>query len=125
MVSLMDADTLKAYSAETAPFDDVPGSSPAIGTANSAGIMVGCGLGSFHPERVLTWGELLTVLARSTDQKEPPAQIYTGDHWAGDAVNTAIALGWISYSKVFDPGGPASCGEMVDLIQVVFQWAGK
>lgn len=125
MVSLMDADSLKAYSTETAPFDDVEGSAPAIGTANSAGIMLGCGLGAFHPEGELTWGELLTVLARFTDQEEPAAQTYTGDHWAGDAVNTAIGLGWINYSEIFDPGGPVTCGDMVGLIQTVFQWAGK
>ncbi len=123
MVSLMDSDSLKEYSTETASFDDVEDGSPAIGTAQSAGIMVGCGDGAFQPERQLTWGELITVLCRFTDQEEPPAEVYTGDHWAADAVNTAIGLGWITYSETFDPGWPVSCGEAVDLIQTVFQWA--
>jgi hypothetical protein len=104
MVSMMDSDSLKEYSIENAPFDDVEGNAPDIGTAYNAGIMIGCGLGAFHPDHELTWGELITVMARFTDE-EPPAEVYTGDHWAKNSINTAISLGWISFSDAFDPGG--------------------
>lgn len=127
MVSLMDEDSMEAYWTETAPFDDVgPGceNAPAIGTANSAGIMVGCGLGAFHPERELTWGELITVLTRFTDEETPP-MVYMGDHWAKDAINIAISLGWIDYTEAFDPGEPITCGDMITLIQGAFLWASE
>ena len=76
------------------------------------------------PERPLTWGELITVFSRFTDG-EPPAEVYTGGHWAKEAINTAISLEWIEYSEAFDPGGVVTCGEMVSFIQTVFQWAAE
>lgn len=125
--SLMDADSRETYGVEQAPFDDVgPGSwsAPAMGTMTNTGIMVGCGNGLFLPDRVLTWGELITVFARFAEDEEPP-EIYTGDHWAKDAINTAFSLGWLEPSEAFDPGGIVSAGEMVSFIQTVFQWAGE
>ncbi len=126
LLSMLDQESREPLYTETAPFDDVgPGSesAPAIGTVANAEIMVGCGLGAFHPERLLTWGELITVFARFTGDDEPPAEIYTGDHWAKDSINTAISLGWIEYTDAFDPGATVACGAMVDFIQTVFQWA--
>lgn len=126
LFSMLDQGSREALYTETAPFDDVgPGSesAPAIGTVANAEIMIGCGLGAFHPERLLTWGELITVFARFAGDDEPPAETYTGEHWAKDSINTAISLGWIEYTDGFDPGIPVSCGEMIDFIQTVFQWA--
>lgn len=127
VVSMMDQESGDEWATHTAPFDDVePGKwyAAAIGTASNAGIMVGCGNGKFAPERPLTWGELITVFSRFTDG-EPPAEVYTGGHWAKEAINTAISLEWIEYSEAFDPGGVVTCGEMVSFIQTVFQWAAE
>lgn len=126
LLSMLDQESRETLYTETVPFDDVgPGSesAPAIGTVANAEIMVGCGLGAFHPERLLTWGELITVFARFAGDDEPPAEIYTGEHWAKDSINTAISLGWIEYTDAFDPGATVTCGAMVDFIQTVFQWA--
>lgn len=126
LLSMLDQESRESLYTETAPFDDVgPGSesAPAIGTVANAEIMVGCGLGAFHPERLLTWGELITVFARFAGDDEPPAEVYTGDHWAKDSINTAISLGWIEYTDAFDPWATVTCGAMVDFIQTVFQWA--
>ncbi len=126
LLSMLDQKSRETLYTETAPFDDVgPGSesAPAIGTVANAEIMVGCGLGAFHPERLLTWGELITVFARFAGDDEAPAEIYTGEHWAKDSINTALSLGWIEYTDGFDPGATVSCGAMVDFIQTVFQWA--
>lgn len=127
VVSMMDQESGDEWATHTAPFDDVePGKwyAAAIGTASNAGIMVGCGNGKFAPERPLIWGELITVFSRFTDG-EPPAEVYTGGHWAKEAINTAISLEWIEYSEAFDPGGVVTCGEMVSFIQTVFQWAAE
>lgn len=127
VVSMMDQESGDEWATHTAPFDDVePGKwyAAAIGTVSNAGIMVGCGNGKFSPERPLTWGELITVFSRFTDG-EPPAEVYTGGHWAKEAINTAISLEWIEYSEAFDPGGVVTCGEMVSFIQTVFQWAAE
>ena len=126
LLSMLDQESRETLYTETTPFDDVgPGSesAPAIGTVANAEIMVGCGLGAFHPERLLTWGELITVFARFAGDNEPPAEIYTGDHWAKDSINMAISLGWIEYTDSFDPGATVTCGAMVGFIQTVFQWA--
>lgn len=127
IVSMMDQENGDEWATHTTPFDDVePGKwyAAAIDTASNAGIMVGCGNGKFAPERPLTWGELITVFSRFTDG-EPPAEVYTGGHWAKEAINTAISLEWIEYSEAFDPGGVVTCGEMVSFIQTVFQWAAE
>lgn len=125
MLSMMDDESRERYYTETAPFDDVaPGVwyAPAIGTATNAGFMLGCGLGVFQPERNLTWGELLTVFSRFTEEGTPP-EIYTGNHWAKDAINTAISLEWISAG--IDPGQTVTTGDLAGFVQTVFKWAEK
>lgn len=126
MASMMDHESRDEWAVGTAPFDDVAPDAwytAAIGTIENAGIMVGCGDGIFAPESRLTWGELILVFSRFTKEGEAPPEVYTGQHWAKDAINTAISLGWVEYSEAFDPGRAVTCGEMVDFIQTVFQWA--
>ena len=106
MVSMMDEESLKEFSTTAAPSgmcnrdQEAP---PAIATANNADIMVGCGTGAFKPDRELTWGGLITVLSRFSGDDTPP-EVYTGGHWAKDAINIAISLDWLEYSEDFDPG---------------------
>ena len=124
MVFLMNEESLKTYGATIPPFDDVePGANAAtIATANRAGIMVGCGNGAFKPDRELTWGELIAVCSRFSNSEAPP-EVYTGEHWAKDAINIAISLGWLEYTDTFDPGEIVNCSEIINLLQIVFQWA--
>lgn len=125
MLSMMDDESRERYYTETAPFDDVaPGVwyASAIGTATNAGFMLGCGLGVFQSERNLTWGELITVFFRFTEEGTPP-EVYTGNHWAKDAINTAISLEWISAG--IDPGETVTTGDLVGFVQTVFKWAEK
>lgn len=125
MLSMMDDESRERYYTETASFDDVaPGVwyAPAIGTATNAGFMLGCSFGVFQPERNLTWGELITVFSRFTEEGTPP-EIYTGNHWAKDAINTAISLEWISAG--IDPGETVTTGDLAGFVQTVFKWAEK
>jgi hypothetical protein len=125
LYSMMNQESRESLEVATASFDDVEPNAPyaaAIETAHSAGIMVGCGNRRFIPEGRLTWGELVTVFARFSGGGDP-LEVYTGEHWAKDAINTAISLGWVEYTETFDPGVAVTCGEMIDFIQTVFQWA--
>ena len=122
LLSLMDAESRDALQTTNNPFADVVSgawSSPAISTIYNAGLMLGYGNGNFGADRVLSWAELITVFARCTDGIDAP-EVFTGQHWAKDAINTAIALNWIDYSEAFDPGGQVTCGAMIDFIQTVF-----
>ena len=121
---MMDTESVKIHGVTQSPFRDVESGAwyeAAVGTLQNAGIMVGCGDDLFCPDRILTWGELLTVFARFTED-EPLTEYYTGEHWAKDSVNKAFTLGWLEYTEVFDPGRIVTTGEMVDLIQEVFRW---
>ncbi len=121
---MMDTESVKIHGVTQSPFRDVESGAwyeAAVGTLQNAGIMVGCGDDLFCPDRILTWGELLTVFARFTENV-PLTEYYTGEHWAKDSVNKAFTLGWLEYTEVFDPGRIVTTGEMVDLIQEVFQW---
>lgn len=125
MLSMMDDESRERYYTETTTFDDVaPGAwyAPAIGTASKAGFMVGCSRRVFQPERNLTWGELITVFSRFTEEETPP-EVYTGNHWAKDAINTAISLEWISAG--IDPGQTVTTGDLSGFVQTVFKWAEK
>lgn len=121
---MMDTESVKIHGVTQSPFRDVESGSwyeAAVGTLQNTGIMVGCGDDLFCPDRTLTWGELLTVFARFTED-EPLTEYYTGEHWAKDSVNKAFTLGWLEYTEIFDPGRIVTTGEMVDLIQEVFRW---
>ena len=121
---MMDTESVKIHGVTRSPFRDVESGAwyeTAVGTLQNTGIMVGCGDDLFCPDRTLTWGELLTVFARFTENV-PLTEYYTGEHWAKDSVNKAFTLGWLEYTETFDPGRIVTTGEMVDLIQEVFRW---
>lgn len=102
---MMDTESLKIHGVTQSPFRDVESGAwyeAAVGTLQNAGIMVGCGDDLFCPDRTLTWGELLTVFARFTED-EPLTEYYTGEHWAKDSVNKAFTLGWLEYTEISVP----------------------
>ncbi|MDE7243663.1 MAG: S-layer homology domain-containing protein [Oscillospiraceae bacterium] len=125
--SMMDAESKKVYGVTHPPFRDVESSAwyeTAVGAMLDTGVMFGCGNNQFCPDRTLTWGELLTVFSRFTEDK-PLTEYYKGEHWAKDSVNKAFTLGWLKYAEGFDPERTVTTGEMVNLIQAVFQWNSK
>lgn len=123
----MDANSRKVYGVTQSSFRDVESGTwyeAAVGTMLNTGIMVGCGDNLFCPDHTLTWGELLTVFARFTADKQL-TEYYTGEHWARNAVNKAFTLGWLEYSDAFDPRSIVTTSEMVDLIQAIFRWSNE
>lgn len=93
----------------------------AVMTMADAGVIVGSDDGCYHPNDPVTWAQMIAMLYRFTDI-EPECHIIT-EHWAKDAINTAIEQGWIDYADQFDPDAPANRGEVQKFVNTVLTWA--
>lgn len=90
-------------------------------TMADAGVIVGSNDGCYHPDDPVTWAQMITMLYRFTEL-EPTCHIIT-EHWAKDAINTAIEQGWIDYTDQFEPDAPANRGEVQLFVNTVLTWA--
>ena len=90
-------------------------------TMADAGVIVGSNDGRYHPDDPVTWAQMITMLYRFTEL-EPTCHIIT-EHWAKDAINTAIEQGWIDYTDQFEPDAPANRGEVQLFVNTVLTWA--
>lgn len=119
---LLDEDTLDRYESTDTVFGDV---SPDawyccyVSTIANAGIVCGTGNGSFDPEGVLTWAHIVIILSRFVEPQEYDLQNIQYDGWAADAVETAVALGWITDHAAFNPDAPISRGELAYFVNFV------
>lgn len=119
---LLDEKSIAAYETAEAAFTDVPADmwcSRYVSTIAKAGIVAGVGNGSFYPNGKLTWAQILTVLSRFTEPKACALQHIQYDGWAVEAVQTAVALGWIEDSADFDPNAIISRGDFMELVNGV------
>ncbi len=119
---LLDEKSIAAYETAEAAFTDVPADmwcSRYVSAIAKAGIVAGVGNGSFYPNGKLTWAQILTVLSRFTEPKACALQHIQYDGWAVEAVQTAIALGWIEDSADFDPNAIISRGDFAKLVNGV------
>lgn len=119
---LLDEKSIAAYETAEAAFTDVPADmwcSRYVSTIAKAGIVAGVSNGSFYPNGKLTWAQILTVLSRFTEPKACALQHIQYDGWAVEAVQTAVALGWIEDSADFDPNAIISRGDFMELVNGV------
>lgn len=119
---LLDEKSIAEYEAAEAAFTDVPADmwcSRYISTIAKAGIVAGVGNGCFYPNDKLTWAQILTVLSRFTEPKACALQHIQYDGWAVEAVQTAVALGWIEDSADFAPNAIVSRGDFMQLVNGV------
>lgn len=119
---LLEEKSIAEYEAAEAAFTDVPADmwcSRYISTIAKAGIMAGVGNGCFYPNDKLTWAQILTVLSRFTEPKACALQHIQYDGWAVEAVQTAVALGWIEDSADFAPNAIVSRGDFMQLVNGV------
>lgn len=119
---LLDEKSIAAYETAEAAFTDVPADmwcSRYVSTIAKAGIVAGVGNGSFYPNGKLTWAQILTVLSRFTEPKACALQHIQYDGWAVEAVQTAVALGWIEDSADFDPNAIISRGDFMEFVNGV------
>ena len=119
---LLEEKSIAEYEAAEAAFTDVPADmwcSRYISTIAKAGIVAGVGNGCFYPNDKLTWAQILTVLSRFTEPKACALQHIQYDGWAVEAVQTAVALGWIEDSADFAPNAIVSRGDFMQLVNGV------
>ena len=119
---LLEEKSIAEYEAAEAAFTDVPADmwcSRYVSTIAKAGIVAGVGNGCFYPNDKLTWAQILTVLSRFTEPKACALQHIQYDGWAVEAVQTAVALGWIEDSADFAPNAIVSRGDFMQLVNGV------
>lgn len=119
---LLDEDTLDRYETTDTVFADVAPDAwycRYVSTIANAGIVCGTGDGNFDPDGLLTWGHIVMILSRFVEQQDYDLQNIQYDGWAADAVETAVALGWITDHVAFNPDAPISRGELAYFINYV------
>lgn len=120
---LLDDDSIAQYDTDgAAQFKDVAADAwyyRYVQTINRAGIVLGVGEGTYAPNGLVTWAQTITILSRFVEQQDYELQHIQYDGWAVDAVQTAVALGWIEDSAEFNPDAIISRGQLVDLVNSV------
>lgn len=119
---LLDAATIEQYSDSTSSFVDVPSGAwyaPYVQLISSAGIVQGVGGGKYAPESTVTWAQIVVLLARFVPEQDHALENITCPEWAQDAMQTAVALGWIEDSAEFDAAAEISRAEFAALVNSV------
>lgn len=120
---LLDDDSIAMYDTHgEAQFKDVAPDAwyyRYVQTINRAGIVLGVGEGNYAPNGLVTWAQTITILSRFVEPQDCELQHIQYDGWAVDAVQTAVALGWITDHVAFNPDAIISRGELVQLVNSV------
>lgn len=122
LYGLLDEDTIERYKTPDTVFADVAPDAwhcPYVNSIAKAGIVCGTGNGNFDPEAQLTWAHIITVLSRFVEPQEYQLQNIQYNGWAVNAVETAVALGWIADQAGFDPDAAISRGELTYFVNYV------
>ncbi len=119
---LLDEETLERYDSTDTVFADVDPDvwyCRYVSTIANAGIVCGTGNGNFDPEAQLTWVQIITILSRFVEQQEYDLQNIQYGGWAADAVETAVALGWIADHAAFNLDAAITRGELAYFMNYV------
>ncbi|MCI5498021.1 MAG: S-layer homology domain-containing protein [Clostridiales bacterium] len=119
---LLDEETIERYETTDTVFADVAPDAwycPYVNTIANAGIVCGTGNGNFDPDALLTWGHIITILSRFVEAQEYQLQNIQYDGWAADAIETAVAMGWITDHAAFNPDAAISRGELAYFVNYV------
>lgn len=95
----------------------------AVSTLLDAGLISMSADKKFNPDKNITWGEMVTILAKFAEPNHE-WKIITR-HWARDALNTAISNRWFEYNDQFNPDGEVTRVEMLNFINTMFDWTTK
>ena len=122
---LLDDDSIAQYDTDgAAQLKDVASDAwyyRYVQTINRAGIVLGVGEGTYAPNGLVTWAQTITILSRFVEPLDYELQHIQYDGWAVDAVQTAVALGWITDSAEFDPDDIISRGALVKLVNGILE----
>ena len=119
---LLDDESIAKYSNTELAFTDVVADAwyaPYVNVIQAAGIVNGVGNGRYDPNGKVTWSQILAILSRFVEQKEYTLQHIQYSGWAEQAIQTAVANGWIEDRADFKPDAVISRGELVQLINDV------
>ena len=119
---LLDEKSIALYGNAQVAFTDVAADAwyaLYVNVIQAAGIVNGVGAGKYDPNGTVTWAQIITILTRFVEPQE-----YTLEHiqyigWAEQAIQTAVALGWIKDSADFTPDTIISRGQLEHLINSV------
>ena len=121
---LLDNDSIVLYGNSPLSFSDVAADAwytPYVRVIQAAGIANGVGDGKYDPEGFLTWGQTLTILSRFVEPQKCTLQHIQYSGWAVQAIQTAVANGWIEDRADFIPDAVISRGELEQLINSVLK----
>ncbi len=119
---LLDEETIERYDSADTVFNDVAPDAwycRTVTTIANAGIMCGTGNGNYDPDAPLTWAHIITVMSRFVEPENCEVQNIQYDGWATNAVETAVALGWIADHASFNPNAAISRGELAYFVNIV------
>lgn len=119
---LLDDESIAKYGSKISTFTDVPDNAwytEYVSTINRAGIVCGVGDDRYSPNSYVTWAQIITVLTRFVEPQECTLKNISYSGWADQAIQTAVALGWIEDSAAFKPHDAISRGELVRLVNGV------
>jgi hypothetical protein len=123
---LLTPDSKAAIYSEKNSFKDVSSKdwyNEAVSSLANAGLIAGGTGGIFNPDKNVTWGEMVSILAKFAEPNHE-WKIITR-HWAKDALNTAISYRWFEYNDQFNPDGEVTRLEMLNFINTMFDWTTK
>ncbi len=123
---LLTPDSKAAVYSEKNSFKDVSSKdwyNEAVSSLANAGLIAGGTGGIFNPDKNVTWGEMVSILAKFAEPNHE-WKIITR-HWAKDALNTAISYRWFEYNDQFNPDGEVTRLEMLNFINTMFDWTTK
>ena len=119
---LLDNESVAKYSNAGLAFADVAADAwytTSVKTIQAAGIVNGVGNGRYDPNGKVTWSQILAILSRFVEQKQYIFQNIQYSGWAEQAIQTAVANGWIEDSAEFNPDAIISRGQIVNLVNSV------
>lgn len=119
---LLDDDSIALYSNTQVTFTDVAADAwyaPYVRVIQAAGIVNGVGDGKYDPEGTVTWAQIITILTRFVEQQNYTLQHIQYQDWAEQAIQTAVARGWIEDRADFTPDAVIGRGELAQLINNV------
>lgn len=121
--SLTD-DSKAVLTGSTSVFTDVYKDSwyhDAVSVFSSVDVLNGCN-GFFRPNDNLTYGQLIAILTRFVDAKTAPMpDVPYAAHWAYKNIVTAAAYGWIQDAASVQPDRVVTRGEVVELVNSIFE----
>lgn len=119
---LLDDESIAKYGNAELTFADVATDvwyAPYVKTIQAAGIVNGVGNGKYDPNGTVTWVQIITILTRFVEPQEYTLQYIQYQGWAKQAIQTAVANGWIEDRTDFTPDAVISRGQLEQLINGV------